>query len=87
MNCLDESNPLTHGPTRPDPTILDLSTTLHLSDLSDPERAKEAISNALYPIFAAIFETGGEHHARRIGNGHHAAQEAIRAVLDVWRRG
>lgn len=66
--------------------IIDLDVSVNLSDLAsgDPDTVSASIQSTLYPVFQAIFEAGGEHRAKIGCHGHHAAQEACRAVVDQW---
>ena len=72
------------------PRIFDLTMTINLDRLANPERARAEVENLTYRLAQALFETGGEYNTRpdgsRVmgGNGHCAAQEEAAMVGEYW---
>ena len=72
------------------PRIVDLTITIDLDRLADPEMAEAEVQNAAYKFGCLLFERGGEDNRRPdgsqvvCGNGHRLAQEVAAMVGEYW---
>jgi hypothetical protein len=51
---------------------------------TNPEYARQCLINTIYDVACLFYETIGEGKGLLMGNGHHMAQDLVKAAEEIW---